>query len=65
MFAHFTMRTCGVNQAFIFAEGIGYIERAVKSEKNRKRPILHHKCATCSNYHLIRVPWFYVRKVSI
>ena len=44
MVAHFNMRTYGVNQTFLC-----YIERVVKAqEKNRKRPISHHTCATCS-----------------
>ena len=32
MIAHFTMRTCGVSQAFGFVEAFGYIEIAVKSD---------------------------------
>ena len=34
---------------FDLLKAFGYIERVVKSEeKNRKRPISHHTCATCS-----------------
>ena len=32
MIAHFTMRTHGVNQAFRFVEGIGYIESVINSD---------------------------------
>ena len=49
MVAHFTMRTHGVNQAFLFVEGI-WLHR--KSHRIRfffeKRPCLHHTCATCN-----------------
>ena len=49
MVAHFTMRTYGVNEAFRFVEGT-WLHR--KSHQIRffvrKRPILHHTFATCS-----------------
>ena len=37
MVAHFTMRTYGVNQAFQFVEGMGYVKRVVKSDRNTNR----------------------------
>ena len=44
------MRTHGVYQAFRFAEGIWLHRksRQIREKKNRKRLILHHTCATCS-----------------
>ena len=49
MVAHFTMRTDGVNQASRFVEGI-WLHRKSRQiqDENRKRPILHHTCAICS-----------------
>ena len=49
MVAHFTMRTYGVNQAFQFVEGI-WLHRKSRHIRFffRKRPILLHTCATCS-----------------
>ena len=48
MVAHFTMRTYGVNQEFRFAEGI-WLHRKSRQVRVffRKRPFLHHTCATC------------------
>ena len=49
MVAHFTMRTYGVNQVFRFVEGIGHIERIVKSDFfSLKKDLFFHTCATCS-----------------
>ena len=49
MVAHSTMRIYGVDlRRFDLSKAFGSIERVVKSKKVRKRPILHHACATCS-----------------
>ena len=40
------MCTYGVNQAFRFVKSIRLHQ---ESRQNRKRPILHHTCATCSD----------------
>ena len=50
MVAHFTMGTYGVNQAFRFVEGIWFMIYDMSSNLIffRKKPILHHTCATCS-----------------
>ena len=48
MVAHFSMRTYGLDQAFVdLLKAFGYIERIVKF-LCRKRHILHHTCVTCS-----------------
>ena len=52
MVAHFTMRTCGVNQEFRFVKGnlVSF---------SRKRPILHHTCAAWSElpFYLNTLDW--------
>ena len=50
MVAPFTMRTYGVNLTFRYVEGIWLHRksRQMRERKKRKRPILHHTCATCS-----------------
>ena len=49
MAAHFTLRTYGVNKEFRYFEGC-WLHRKSRQlqKKNRKRPISHHTCATCS-----------------
>ena len=48
MVAHFTLRKYGVKQAFRFFEGIWLHRKSRQIRFFRKRPILHHTCATCS-----------------
>ena len=49
MVAHFTMRTFGVNQVFRSVIGMLLHRKSHQILKRfRKRPILHHTCALCS-----------------
>ena len=48
MVAHFTMRTYGVYQLFRFVEGIWLHRKSRQIRFFRKRPILLHTCARCS-----------------
>jgi len=50
MVAHFTMRTYGENQVLRFVEGVWLHRknRLIIFFFSRKRPILLHTCATCS-----------------
>ena len=46
---NFTMRTYGVYQEFRFVKGIWLHQKSLQIRIiSRKRPILHHTCATCS-----------------
>ena len=38
----------GSSRTYDLLNAFGYIERVVKPDFSRKRPIEHHTCATCS-----------------
>ena len=48
MMAHYTMPHMEEIGNFDLLKAFVYIERVVKSDLFRKRPILLHTCATCS-----------------